>query len=130
MLILNFIIIVGIAATIYLLLRLSSRLLFDRDTVIEHLHAQIEMLTKSKAELEGSLKSSKEEYDALKRRMAKYPSLFIKRRVYWHADPDASDKTIPYCPECWNDRHILNPLKRESGTTLGVCEKHSPPLRF
>lgn len=109
-------ILIGVAACIVLLLRLSSRLIFDRDAVIEHLNEKVAAL--------------QEETATAKKRLAKYPSLFMKRRVYWPADPDAPDKATAYCPECWNNHHVLSPLTKGGNGSAGTCEKHSPPLRY
>jgi hypothetical protein len=110
--------------------RLSSRLILDKDSVIEHLHSRINEMAEVESGHLKVISSLQDEVSELKVRMTKYPSLFIKKRVYWLADPEANGRSTAYCPDCWNDRHILSPLEKAPGATIGVCEKHSPPLRF
>lgn len=121
------------AFSLYLLTRLSRRLILDKDSIITHLNAKIEEAEIIAAEQKATLAGMDNDLAVLRKRMGKYPSLFLKRRVYWPADPDAIEKGTAYCPECWNNNHILSPLDRSKATspsTVGICEKHSPPLQF
>lgn len=135
LLLLAILILAGVIANAIVLVRLSRRMLLDKDVVVEQLHAKLEDALKSDGDNKAKLAEMENQIAILKRRMAKYPSLFLKRRVYWHADPevDGRDKDVAFCPLCWNDNHLLSPIDRNSKTysnQIGACSKHAPPAQF
>ena len=99
-------------------------MILDKDALVAHLSSSVEESEKTIASQRESIATAEREIAALRMRMEKYPSLFLKRRAYWRADPEAKDKNTAYCPECWNNNHLLSVIEK------GVCEKHSPPLQF